>query len=841
MRLTPLFFLLLLTLGSLEARSQDAATTVPVLKWEFRNAEESIWKPASVPGCIHTDLFANGIIPDPFYGTNEHDIQWIDSCDWEYRSILIADPAILGHEHVTLVFHGLDTYADVSINGQKVLHADNMFRRWEIPCKGLLKAGENEVVVHFYSVIKEARKLYAALPAPLPYDERVMVRKAPYQFGWDWGPRFVTMGLWKEVSLETWNDVKIGDFSYTILELTPDKAIVNFLCEIDATTASKYTLTLWQMGTLEKKLNISTVPGKNVYQIPVTIENPELWWPAGMGNPTLYDFSLICTKGNALCDEKTTRLGLRKIELVRENETAGQSFYFRVNGSPVFMKGANYIPSDAFPSHNRDQQINRLLTDAAKSNINMLRVWGGGIYEEDHFYDQCDALGILIWQDFMFACALYPGDSAYINNVKEEVTQQVTRLRNHPCIALWCGNNEIDEGWNNWGIQKQYGYSPADSARIWADYLNLFHKIIPEILKQSDPSRPYHASSPQYGWGRKESMTHGDSHYWGIWWGDEPFEVYNTKVPRFMSEYGFQGFPSNETIDDFAPEDQRYLISDVLKAHEKHPRGFELITNAMKRDYFVPDSLQDYAILSQFVQARAMQTAIEAHRRARPYCMGSLYWQFNDCWPVISWSGIDYNGQWKAAQYAVKRGFQTTILSTVITNDSVRIFGISDSLTDITGQLKTDIYNADGDLLWSVTKKVIIPEASATELISFHAETVAHDFDSTATFVYSAFSSGNKVLATSVKTFCKPGNYRQPAAVMTFQERVIDPTKSEITLVSDKPVMGVFLESTQKTTEVSDNYFDLMPQEPKKIIITFSNESHGQAKLLKFSYLSKLR
>jgi beta-mannosidase len=841
MKLYRIFIALFLIFFSWSTLAQIKKIELSGTDWKFCKSGSNKWYPASIPGCVHTDLLANGLIPDPFFGENEKVVQWVDTCDWEYCIFFQIDKQLLSYENIALNFEGLDTYADIFLNGELIQKSENMFCSWELPCKAELKEGENELRIVFLSTVREAKKAYDVLPVPLPYDERVMVRKAQYQFGWDWGPRFVTMGIWKPVRIVAWNQLKIEDVHFSTISLDEKKAELSFMANVSSTNKSNIEANLYCENTAVQKIKVNLKPGLNEVVFRYKMSSPELWWPNGMGKQKLYSFKIRVENKEGNYDEYNQRIGLRTIELVQDKDSAGQSFYFKVNGIPMFAKGANYIPQDAFPSRVDSIQYSRLLSDAADCHMNMLRVWGGGIYENDLFYNLCDEKGILIWQDFMFACNMYPGDEPFRIWTREEIKEQVIRLRNHPSLALWCGNNEIDEGWNNWGMQKQYKYTQEDSLRIWGDYNSLFRQLIPEILKQADPSRPYVESSPLHGWGRKESMTEGDSHYWGVWWGDEPFEVFNKKVPRFMSEYGFQGFPDLNTLNKVIPSGERKLFSDALKNHEKHPRGFELITAAMQRDYWVPETYENYAMLSQFVQARAMRIAIEAQRRARPYCMGTLYWQLNDCWPVISWSGIDYYGRWKAAQYIVKREYSTVILSPVIENDKLNIYGISDSISSVKATLKAKVISNSGTILWSVMKDTTLASLSSAALMSYSSKYFFSHFDSTKSFLYTELSAGSDILASSELFFCKPANYQQPDFTTNLTYEAIDSLNYRVQISSDIPVVGLFITTDDPALYISDNFFNLLPWKPKTIVISSDSVLTLPERKLHLSNLNYLR
>lgn len=545
--------------------------------WRVLNPKDGTWYPAVVPGEVHTDLIRNGLIENPFRDTNEQEVQWISENKWYYLTTFAINKAQLESEHCRLIFEGLDTYAEVFLNGARIIVADNMFRAWSADVKPLLKPGMNELIVLFHPATSIIDSMAAKdLPFIIPDHPRAYVRKAGYQFGWDWGPKLTGAGIWKEVSLNFWD------------------------------------------------------------REPVYLE----------------------------------KIRNKKVELVRD--TGGfhhvhpgiskESFYFKINNVPVYMKGANYIPMDVFPSRVTTSDYRLLLTRAKDANINMLRVWGGGIYEDNEFYRIADSLGIYIWQDFMFAGTMVPGKKTFFNNVKEEVIQQVRRLKNYECIVLWCGNNEVDEAWHHWGWRKQFGIQSADSARLWHDYTRLFRDSIPVWIREAGDDRPYVSTSPQYGWGNPLSLGSGDSHYWGIWWGMEDFENFEFKTGRFVSEFGIQATPGTKLLNQYISRDQQSLTSPAWRSHQKANRGYEKINEYIHR-YIIDTtglnrlSIAEYDYLSQCLQYYALKDMILIQRSFTPYNMGTLLWQLNDCWPVTSWSILNYDNHPKAGWYAVKKVF----------------------------------------------------------------------------------------------------------------------------------------------------------------------------------------
>lgn len=551
---------------------------VELAQWEFEYNGQ--WLSATVPGCIHTDLMDHDLIPDPFYGTNEDSVQWVSGRDWTYRTQFLKKD-IKGC-FADLEFDGLQCYADVLLNGDTLFRASNMFRSYRLTLikeQDILDA--NTLEVHFHPTSVADSLALASLGYDVP-DPRVFSRTAPYQQGWDWGPKLNTCGIWKPVRLVAYSDVEARE-----AELTKAKEVV------------------------------------------------------------------VAT-GNWFDDHKIT--------FEAKEDSIGLAYTFFDNGKPVFCKGANWIPCHSFPvlTPALKQRYLSFLTSAKEANFNMIRVWGGGIYEHDYFFDLCDSLGLMVWMDFNFSCALYPSDPEMLDNIRIEAEQQVCRIAKHPCVVLWCGNNEVKNGWEDWGWQGQYGWTPEQTAQLQHGIDTIFgpQGILATAVRNLDPlHRAYVSSSPLYGWGHPECVTHGDSHYWGVWWGELPFEVYKEKTGRFMSEYGFQSYPEWSTIRSFCPEDQRTIDSPTMKNHQKHGRGVQIIDKAMKQYYGLDSkclTLEDYWYVSQLVQAWGTGYGILQHLLAQPHCMGTLYWQLNDCWPVASWSSLDCFGNWKALHYRAK-------------------------------------------------------------------------------------------------------------------------------------------------------------------------------------------
>jgi len=804
--------LLILFLFGLSIRLMAQTSILNLDKgWQFNQQGQDKTYPAKVPGTVHTDLLQNQLIPDPFYGENEQKVRWVEDQTWVYETSFDLSSAVLTNEHQELVFEGLDTYAKVYLNEQVILEADNMFRTWKIPVKHLLKAKNNQLRIVFEPVVAKARALAAQLPYTLPGEEKVFVRKAQYQFGWDWGPRLVTCGIWKPIKLICWNENKLEEVQVRQKSLKTDLAEL----EINYKLAQAPTKTLNISGSFTDqdtriKIQGHIKAGKRSGSIQLFIKNPKKWWSNGLGEAHLYQLKLNLNDANQELDSYQTSIGLRTIELVQQKDSMGSSFYFKLNGQPIFIKGANSIPTDSFTPRTSYADYENLVLEAKNQHMNMLRVWGGGIYADDAFYELCDKNGLLVWQDLMFAGSPYPADANFLKNIGEEIKDQAIRLRNHPSLALWCGNNEISEGWFNWGWQKQYNYSKTDSAKIKHDYDASFEQYIPSVLKEVDPDRFYHPSSPANGWGREKSYREADVHYWGVWWGMEPFEDYEKKVGRFVSEYGFQGMPEVNSLKKHLAQADLALFSNGLKNHQKHAKGFETISTYMERKFPMPKSLDDYAYLSQLVQAKGMKTAIEAHRRAKPYCMGTLYWQLNDCWPVTSWSTIDYYGMPKAAHYALSSLYQDLLISVVPHEESYQIHIVSDLQKAFKGQLKIQLLDVNGQIHFQQTLPVEVDKNSAQIYATLRKQDLGN-FDPKRSVLYFELINNQEVLAKQHFYFVKDKELELPAVQISINKL----SDESFLIKTDQLTKGVFL--AQEGWIADQNYFDLLSGEEKLI------------------------
>jgi len=608
---------------------------------------------ATVPGQVHLDLLNNELIDEPYNDDNELNLQWIEGENWTYKCTFDVSRRTKQNENIELHFEGLDTYAEVYLNDSKVLSANNMFRRWVVDIKDQINRGQNELRISFQSPIVKNKAMVEGYPYLLPSGNEPadiatkvspFTRKAAFHFGWDWGPRFVTAGIWRPIKLVTWNKVKIKNIRTSTLSVNREIAKMRTLIDLEVSESGTYEL------LLKQKTRIVDLE-KGAHQIvhDFDVRKPKMWWPNGHGKAHLHEQRVRVRLDKKVLDDATNTYGIRTVELINEPDSIGTSFYFKVNGKPIFMKGANYIPQDLFQGRVTEAKYDTLIASVKAAHMNMLRVWGGGIYEEDYFYDLCDQNGILVWQDFMFANSLYPSDTEFKNNVTEEIKDNILRLSGHPSIALWCGNNEIDVAWHNWGWQEQYGYSSEDSATIWENYLSLFHELIPSLVEEYAPGIAYTTTSPLSNWGTAENFNHSSMHYWGVWHGREPFENFDKNVGRFMVEFGFQSYPNLETLKKVLPESSLSLEAPLMQMRQKSYIGNGLIEEHINQYFEEPQNFEEFVVLSQKVQAEGLRMALGAHLSNQPHCMGTLLWQLNDCWPGPSWSLIDYYGNKKVA------------------------------------------------------------------------------------------------------------------------------------------------------------------------------------------------
>jgi len=795
--------------------------------WTFSEAGKQEWLSASVPGCIHTDLLGHQKIEDPFYRKNELAVKWVEQKDWIYRTPFVADKNIMARENVEICFDGLDTYADVYINDSLLFKADNMFIAWNWPLKALLKEGKNELRIYFHSAVKVGMEKLLKVPYTLlaanelaPENERtnVYTRKAPFHYGWDWGPRLVTCGIWKPVRIIGWNDAKLEDVYFKPVRINDNEASYSAQLDITAGDPVKVDLRLSIDGIQRATVSdVELTTGQNRVDVDFTIEKPELWWTNGLGSQKLYEADVSVMKSGKLLGNIKKKIGVRTLELVREPDSVGHTFYFRLNGVPVFMKGANYIPSDIFTTRNILENYQRVVKDAVDANMNMLRFWGGAIYENDELYDLLDEKGILAWNDFMFACNMQPDDSMHLENIRKEAEYNVKRLRNHPSVALWCGNNENLIAWFTWNWKDRF--EPEVSEALWGVYQKIYYDILPSAVLKHHPEISYWPSSPQSEGNQLADRKSGDEHDWTVWFADAPFSNFSVNVPRFVSEYGMQSFPEMKTIRAFANDSDMSYRSSVMEHRQRSNlnwigpgvNGNEMILRYIRKYYDEPKDFNSFIYLSQVMQAEGMRMAIESHRRSMPHCMGSLYWQINDCWPTMSWSGVDYFGRWKALHYFVRDAFEPLIVVPFTDGKNISVSIVSDLLKDTSAMLEMRLYDFRGTELWRYDLKIDVISNSSRVYYSVPSIELTGKGNAAGLVLEARLSTGDETIASNLFYFAEPRDldFKKPVIEKAISE--ISADEFEITLSSNVLVKNIALSTTDSEGFFNNNYFDIIP------------------------------
>jgi len=805
--------------------------------WNFFEPSGQSWRAAVVPGCIHQDLLRHRLIPDPFYGKNELELGWIGDRDWQYRLAFEVDRELLEQRVVELIFEGLDTVARVLLNGELILESDNMFHEHRIPVKDLLRAGENKLEISFGSASRYVVTHRPDFKAPTNFNDRtgecVRIRKEGCQFGWDWGPRLVTAGIWRQVRIEGRSGNRITSVHVRQRHFA-DRVEVEIKPELArADSAAEFLATL----SLDGKV-VASEAGSHPSLV---VSDPQLWWPAGQGSQPLYDLQVNLLDGEKVLDSWTRRVGLRAIELDREADdytlTNAQGlpmnrFGFRVNGRLIFSKGANWIPAHSFVHGLGRENYKPLLESAALAHMNMVRAWGGGIYEHEGFYDLCDELGLLVWQDFMFACDLYPSDEAFLTSVRREAEDNVRRIRHHASLALWCGNNEI-------AMLNRDALMPG--AGFVEGYVQLFHNLLPEVLRSLDPVTPYIPSSPDCMLPeRPDTLAPSqDDHDWNVWHARKPVEHYESTRHRFASEFGMQSYPSLELARTFCPPDELNIFSPVFDNHQKNGGGNQIIFDYVSRLFRFPKDYRAAAYLSQLNQAWCMKVAVEHWRRISPLCLGALYWQLNDCWPVASWSSLEFGGKWKALHHEARRFFAPHLVSirhlgaenkvvgnfAVSTTGPVEIHAVQDTPFTQSCTLKRQICHLDGEILDTVESewKLDPQRGHLLETVDFSVLVTKHGREN----VYlraDLFGDDGELKAWNFSFFTAPRSLALRRSPIRIESQVAGEDTYSLTLESDTFHHSVCLEIEGLNPRWSDNFFHLPAGEKKVVTVKFPAE-----------------
>ncbi len=798
------------------------------------------WHAARVPGTVHTDLFANKLIPDPYVGAPEAGLQWIGLADWEYRTRFDAPRQAARND---LVFEGLDTFAEVWLNGEKLTDADNAFRTWRIPVKGKLRTKGNELRIVLRSPIARLLPAVRAMPRklagnyPSPYGDEPpdamtgnFARKPGYHYGWDWGPRYVTAGIWKPVVLESWDAVRIDNLQLRQDRVDEARADIAAVVSADAVRNGTFDLRLWQTApggkrSLAALRRVEMRAGENRIELPVRIESPQRWFPNGYGAQPLYRFEVEISDGKVTVAKASARTGLRSVALRREPDDKGKSFYFEVNGIPVFAKGANSIPFDMFQPRVSKAQLRRVLQSARDANMNFLRSWGGGYYESDDFFDLADELGLLVWQDFMFGGGMPPAyDDAFRANVAAEARDNVRRLRNHPSLVLWCGNNEEEIAWKYWGAGKEMmDADPTFAAKVWNGYVQLFGTELRKVVAEEGGGIAYWASSPSDDLAEAANTpSSGDMHYWEVWGNPaHPPSKYLGITPRFMSEYGLQAWPVQRSIDAFARRGEQGIATPVIEAHQKFlaGKGNERLMKYVEYEFGLPKDFENFVYLSQAAQAEGIELAALHHRASRPYTMGSLYWQLNDVWPGASWSSVDWFGRWKALQFHARRFYAPVAVAALRDAEGKTALSLlNDRSHPVRGELRMRLMTLDGKLLRDERKPVDIAPLSAVRLASFGDADLLGSADPASTVAVFDLQTEGEPASRRVVYFkaAKDMRWTDPGLHAALRR---DGTGFVLALRAATLARALWIDFGDADAEIADNAITLLPGEAVSLYI----------------------
>lgn len=777
--------------------------------WTMRRADESEGIPVKIPGSLYSALIEAGKIPDPYFGENQYEVGALSDTDCIFERSFTADKELMACGKIYLRFKGIDTVAEVYLNGKLVGNAENMHRTYEYDVTECIKSGENTLTVKIFSPVKyirERQEKNRAWGVNSTMDGFPQIRKAHYMFGWDWGPQLPDMGIWRDVELVGVKGGRIESV-YVRQEHRSSSVKLAFDTSISDISSDKLRMDIVITSPGGEENLISVSANKSEISVGCVITNPMLWNVRGYGKQNLYMVRVMLFDGDEPVDKQEFNIGLRTVEVCRDADENGEEFCFKVNGVKIFAMGANYIPEDQILPRCSADRTRELLKSCAAANYNMIRVWGGGIYPDEYFYDMCDRLGLLVWQDFAFACAVYNADESFSENIVGEFIDNVMRLRNHASLGMWCGNNEIESAIQYWGI-------PVTEAQK-QDYLRIFEYLIPEVIRRYDPQRFYWPSSPSSGGGFDEpsAPNRGDSHYWDVWHNLKPFGDYRKHIFRFCSEYGFESIPSIKTVEEFADKKDWNLCSPVMEAHQKCDAGNEKMLYYLAQMVHYPYSFEGLVYATQLVQAEAIRTNVEHMRRNRGRCMGSLYWQVNDSNPVISWSSIDYFGRWKALHYYAKRFYAPVLCSVDDTDKEKLTVNISNErMTEFEGSVRWRVRRNDNSVISQGTVDVVVPPLSSVNVLDLTPKLTKLNKDMYRDhYIEYALVQNNTVISGAVCMLALPKHFEFLDPEITAEvDRIGDMYRIAVT--AKKFAKGVCIDFDGFDCILGDNWFDLHGQ-----------------------------
>lgn len=788
--------------------------------WELRDTSNHNWINGTVPGSVFYDLLKAGKMEDPFYRDNEKQALELASHDYEYRRNFNVSGAFLQSEHILLRCEGLDTLAEIRINGKMIANTENMHRTYEFDIRSVLKEGENEIHILLRSPLpvmnqkQQEEPLWGVDEAVAGYPH---IRKAHYMFGWDWGPKIPDAGIWRPISIVAYEEGRLEDI-YIRQTHDPNHVTLNISVELDQWTEEPLHLEVEGKSPQGERFIHEMAKAEAMSDFSFNIPDPQLWWPNGYGEQPLYQVSVLVKRKSQVIDRQDYSIGLRMVEIRQEKDEWGESFAFVVNGVPVFAKGANYIPEDNLLGRRDPKKTESLIQDSVEAHFNMLRVWGGGFYPDDDFYNLCDRYGLLVWQDFMFACGVYRMTDDFTENIRNEAEDNVKRIRHHACLALWCGNNEMETAWVDWGFPK------TDQLR--EDYLKQFEEVLPQVVRETDPQTVYWPSSPSSGgsFENPNDENSGDVHYWDVWHGLKPFTEYRKYHFRFVSEFGFQAFPSFKTVKSFTEPEDRNIFSYMMEQHQKNHSANGIILYYLAENFKYPKDFPSLLYVSQILQAEAIKYGVEHWRRERGRCMGTTYWQLNDCWPVASWSSIDSFGRWKALHYFAKKFYAPVLLSACEEGTNVELYATNDKTEPFQGEIVWKLRNAESAIIQKGAKEVAVEPLSVKNAVQLDFSTLVDEPSRRETYLEFAMIEDGETISEGTVLFTKAKHFefRDPRLQMEWQEY---DEEFIVTLQSQAFAKYIELDMKDIDCRFSDNFFDLSAGDVKSVKIKKSSLS----------------
>ncbi len=813
--------------------------------WIFGKADEEERLKIKVPGTVLSGLLENGKIEDPYYRTNEYETRDLFWNDYEFERDFLVEKELLKEEQLELVCEGLDTLTDIYVNGQLIGTTDNMHRTWKFSVKDVVREGTNHIRILFHSVLKYIEN-YQSVPekeihrhSPDVIKGHQLIRKAHSMFGWDWGPQLPDAGIFRTIYLQAHTGIKIEELylrqnhesgqvriQAEVLLAGKEKAgerVKAYITEEKKEEKLDQTESLLHSSSSFIKVSYSSYKECQTLTLNLTVHDPKLWWPNDYGEQPLYCFHIqIENEEGEIIDQQKKVIGLRTLTVSQEKDEWGSEFAIKINGIKIFTKGGNYIPEDCLYTRITKERQQFILQSCVDAHFNMVRIWGGGYYPTNDFYDLCDHMGLIVWQDLMFACNVYDVTQAFEENTVQEVMDNVKRLRHHASLGLWCGNNEIEAAWCGWDDFQ------TESKYLRADYIKLFEYLLPKVIKQTDPDRFYWISSPSSGgcFDAPQDENRGDTHYWDVWHGLKPFTDYQKHYFRFCSEFGFQSFPSLKTVETYTKAEDRNIFSEVMESHQKNNAANGRIQYYLSENFKYPRDFGSLLYLSQTLQAMAIKYGVEHWRRNMGRCMGALYWQVNDNWPVASWSSIDYFGRWKALHYFARHFYAPVAVSMMRDEERLCIAVANDSLKEQHCSGILSIKDMELNVLEQIPYSGIVPPLSSVTLLEMDCQEILHKYEKRSIFAVAEVQLPDGSVSREVEVFV-PYKHLQIEQAQIVNEITEQKEYFEINLSADHFAAFVELDFIGVDAIFSDNYFFITSRDAIKIQVWKKNIYHG--------------